>query len=157
MSNITVDNINSQFDSFIALQTGAVLSISNSSFTNTNCYEAGSVLFAGTQLTLTTIMNTIFENNTALLGGVMYIEQQSVVNCINCTFTNNFAVEGGVVATSDDGYFVFSSSNFTNNLAIVGLVANMFLSNTESSISSSLITNNKFVDSTTVTSEITDN
>ena len=36
MSNITVDDINSQFDSFITLQTGAVLSISDSSFTNMN-------------------------------------------------------------------------------------------------------------------------
>ena len=80
MNNITVDNVNAKFDSFINLQTGAVLSISESSFTNIDCYEEGSVLFAGTELTTTTIANTLFENNTAVLGGVMFIEQQSLVN-----------------------------------------------------------------------------
>ena len=36
MNNITVNNVNAKFDSFINLQTGAVLSISESSFTNIN-------------------------------------------------------------------------------------------------------------------------
>ena len=112
------------------------------------------MLFAGTELTQATISNTIFENNTAVLGGVMFIEQQSVVTCMNCTFTNNFAVEGGVVATFDNGYFIFNDSIFTNNYAIAGLVANMYSSSTESTIAYSQITNNQFVDSVTVTDEI---
>ena len=84
----------------------------------------------------------------------MFIEQQSVVNCINCTFTNNFAVEGGVVATFDDGYFIFKDSSFKKNIAIAGLIANMYSSTTESSIFNSQITNNQFVDSSTIMSEI---
>ena len=155
MTNITVDYINSQFDSFITLQTGAIVSISDSSFTNTNCYEEGSVLFAGTEYTQTTIENTIFENNTALLGAVMFIEQQSVVICVNCTFFNNFAVEGGVVAAFDNGYFIFNESMFDNNIAISGLVAYVFSSVSESSIVASNITKNRFVSSSFIMNEIT--
>ena len=154
MSNINVDNVNAQFDSFITLQTGAVVSISDSSFTNINCYEEGSVLFVGTKLTQTMIVNTLFENNTAIHGGVMYIEQKSVVSSVNCTFINNFAVEGGVVATSDNGHFIFSQSTFTNNFAIAGLVVNMFISTIDSSISNSQMTNNQFISSSTIKNEI---
>ena len=114
------------------------------------------MLFAGTELTQTTIANTLFENNTALLGGVIFVEQQSVVNCLNCTFNNNFAVEGGVVAVSNDGYFVFEQSQFTNNYAIAGLVVNIFISAIESKIVTSSITNNIFVDSGLILSEIND-
>ena len=153
--NITGDNINPKFNSFIELYTGAELCISDSSFTNINSYEEGSVLFAGTRLTQTKIVNTVFENNTALLGGVMFIEQQSIVNCMNCTFNNNFAVEGGVVAIFDNGVFVFNESVFTNNIAISGLVANIFSSVSESSILASTITNNVFIDSSSIINEIT--
>ena len=79
MDNITVSQVNAKFDSFIQLRTGAVLSINNSVFSDVSCYEEGAVLFAGTEQTSTQIQNTVFENNAALLGGVMYIEQQSVV------------------------------------------------------------------------------
>ena len=36
INNITVNDVNAKFDSFITLQTGAVLSINDSSFTNIN-------------------------------------------------------------------------------------------------------------------------
>ena len=157
MRNISVDNVNALFDSFIKLQTGAIMSISDSRFVNINWYEEGSVLFAGTELTQTTIVNTKFENNTALLGGVMYIEQQSVVNCDNWTFTNNFAVEGGVVATSDNGYFIFSDCYFSTNIAIAGLIVNVYNSATKSSIISSTITSNFFTSYEQVISEISVN
>ena len=112
---------------------------------NVHCYEEGSVLFAGAELTTTTIANTVFENNTAVLGGVMFIEQQSVVNWKNCTFTNNLAVEGGVVATADDGYFIFSNSTFRDNIGTAGLIANIFLSNSEASFVGWTISMNVFV------------
>ena len=112
------------------------------------------MLFAGTELTQTMIANTIFENNTALLGGVMFIEQQSLVTCMNCTFINNFAAEGGVVAASDNGYFIFNDSLFTNNIAIAGLISNTFNSAIESSIISSIITSNIFVRSDEIIKEM---
>ena len=157
MNNVTVDSVNAKFDSFLVLQAGVVVWVTDSSFTNTNWYEEGSVLFAGTKLTHTTITNTIFENNTALLGGVMFIEQQSVVNWTNWTFNNNFAVEGGVIAVSTDGYFIFEQSQFTNNFAIAGLVVNIFISAIESRLVTSTITNNIFVDSGLILSEINNN
>ena len=36
MSNVTVDNVNAKFDSFLILQTGAVVSVTDSIFTNIN-------------------------------------------------------------------------------------------------------------------------
>ena len=58
------------------------------------------------------------------------------------------------MAAFDDGYFIFNESVFTNNVAISGLVANMFNSAKESSILQSNISNNQFVNSATVISEI---
>ena len=58
------------------------------------------------------------------------------------------------MAVFDDGYFIFNESVFTNNIAISGLVANMFNSARESIIMHSNISNNQFVDSATVISEI---
>ena len=36
MNNVTVDNVNAKFDSFLSIQTGAVVSINDSRFTNIN-------------------------------------------------------------------------------------------------------------------------
>ena len=58
------------------------------------------------------------------------------------------------MAVFDDGYFIFNESVFTNNIAISGLVANMFNSARESIIMHSNISNNQFVNSATVISEI---
>ena len=157
VSNVTVQNVNVLYDSFFTLQTGAILTISYSFFSNMSCYEEGTVLYAGNELTSTTIINTVFQNNAALLGGVMFIKKQSIVRCSNCTFIRNFAVEGGIVATSDNGYFEFSQSIFDNNFATAGLIANIFVSATESIIIGSTITNNVFVDSGTIMTEISGN
>ena len=83
MVNIHADTINSEYGSFIILKTGADLTIVDSEFTNMNSYEQGSVIFAGTELTTTIIQNTVFENNTAVTGGVIYVEQRSSVECSN--------------------------------------------------------------------------
>ena len=83
MSNIDADNINSEYGSFIVLNTGADLTIVDSQFTNMNSYEQGSVIFSGYELTNTVIQNTVFENNTAISGGAIYVEQRSSVECHN--------------------------------------------------------------------------
>ena len=49
MTNIHVDNINSEYGSFIVLKTGADVNILNSSFTNIDSYEQGSIIFAQSQ------------------------------------------------------------------------------------------------------------
>ena len=36
MNNVTVDSVNAKFDSFLILQAGAVVSVTDSSFTNMN-------------------------------------------------------------------------------------------------------------------------
>ena len=83
ITNIHADDINSEYGSFIVMKTGADVNIVNSSFTNINSYEKGSVIYAGTELTNTIIQGCIFENNTAINGGAIYIEQQSRVECVN--------------------------------------------------------------------------
>ena len=83
MANIHADTINSEYGSFIILKTGADLTIVDSEFTNINSYEQGSAIFAGNELTTTIIQNTLFENNTAVTGGVIYVEKRSSVKCSN--------------------------------------------------------------------------
>ena len=60
-----------------------------------------------------------------------------------------------MVASFDDGYFVFNDSVFTNNVAISGLVSNIFSSVSQSNIIASTITNNLYIDSTSIIDEIT--
>ena len=68
---------------------------------------------------------------------------------------NNFAIEGGVVSISDNGYFTFNQSTFINNYAIAGSILYIFSSTIESSIVQSTISNNTFVDLSTIVDEIT--
>ena len=49
VSNVTVQNVNALYDSFFTLQTGAILTISDSFFSNMSCYEEGTVLYAGNE------------------------------------------------------------------------------------------------------------
>ena len=154
MTNIDADNINSEYGSFIELQTGADVNIVNSRFTNIDSYEKGSVIFASFELTNTVIQNSVFENNTSINGGAIYIEQQSRVECTNWTFINNFAVEGGVVSTADNGMFVFINSMFQNNQAESGIIANIYDSALISSFVNSTIQDNTFVSKDMIIEEI---
>ena len=83
MTNIHADNINSEYGSFIVLKVGADLTIIDSEFTNMNSYEQGSAIFTGTELTTAVIQNTLFENNTAISGGVIYSKQRNTVKFNN--------------------------------------------------------------------------
>jgi hypothetical protein len=78
-SNFTANTLDQQYGSFILVNEGTDLEIRDSSFTNAYCFEEGSVVFAGYQKALVDIYSTVFENNTAIEGGVFFIESQSLV------------------------------------------------------------------------------
>ena len=91
--------------SFIVNNEGGKLSITNSSFTNMQSYESGSVIQGGYQNSQTMIHDTVFENNTATYGGVASIQSNSVIKFYDCQLSNNFGVQGGIVQNWNDGYF----------------------------------------------------
>ena len=66
-----------------------------------------------------TIRNCVFENNTADLGGVLYVSGGSSL-VEDCVFENNSALNGGAVWTGNAGgstNLVFSNCTFKNNSA----------------------------------------
>ena len=149
-----MSNINAVYGSFIYLQTDADQKIINSNFTNIDNYEQDSVIFAGTELTNTTIENCIFENNTAISEGVIHIEQQSRLECLNWTFSNNFAVEGEVVLAANNGILVLINFMLQNNHAIPGVIANIYNSALVSSFVNCTIMDNTSVSKETVVDEM---
>lgn len=143
--NSTASNINMEFGSFIYLETGAEISITNSNFSGVSSLQEGAVLRASSDATTVTISNSVFTQNTALKGGVLLVESQSYIKATNCSFTENYANEGGVIASDDDGNFDAENCIFSKNYAMNGLVANMFVSSKESQIINSSITYNEHI------------
>jgi hypothetical protein len=155
--NITVADVNSKFSSFLLLQQGAILEIHDSKFLNNFWYESGSIIFAGYQYTNTSIFNTIFENNTAVNGGVFNIESQSILQLYNWTIINNFAITGGVIYASQNGYFEIYSSNLNNNLAYSSSLFELFYTMENSVISNCTIYSNTVIKKEKLLTELYEN
>ena len=79
ISNTVFDDIQQSSFSFINVLEGSVLHISNCSFTNMFSYSKGSVLTGGYRDSLTIISDSRFQNNTALKGGVLNVNEKSGV------------------------------------------------------------------------------
>ena len=108
-------------------QNGAILFINASEF-----YENNMTLFSNaygiiyTTSSITNIYNTIFRNNSAKSGGVIYATKMSsaivgTVNIVNTTFESNIADagQGGALFVSG-GNCIVKESTFINNTATFG-------------------------------------
>jgi hypothetical protein len=154
LENITAEYINSGFGSLIKMEEKSHLTVLSSKFNNIFWFEEGSVIYIGSPLTETEIYDTQFYNNSALTGGVIYVQEESSVLCQNWTFFNNFGIEGGVIATADNGFFAIKDSLIFNNFAISGSVTNIYNSAKESVLSGTTFYNNFYLSSDEVLSEI---
>jgi hypothetical protein len=157
LQNFTADFINALYDSFLYLEQGSQLEIVSSSFTNINWYEEGAVIFAGFMQTLTIIHDSVFENNTAIQGGVFYIDNISIIRCYNCTLRNNFAIEGGIIRTTTNGFFELHNTRITQNYALSAAMIDIFNSGSFSYINHWDISNNTLLSREQVLSEINGN
>jgi hypothetical protein len=70
ISNLTVHNAFTAFESFITVFSNTILEISNSTLSRCFSQDKGAVIKAGFQRALVTIKHSIFEENVALEGGV---------------------------------------------------------------------------------------
>ena len=147
-------SINDNYGSLIYLNEGGILGINNCSFLNIFTYEQGSILFAGFQRTVTTINNTLFQNNTAAQGGIFIIQSQSKVSCTNWVFQDNFAISSGVAYATDSGYFEFYSSTFQRNYALSNPLSLIFNGVTSSIINNWTITSNSALTVVQINSEL---
>ena len=129
--NLTANNLNGNYNSFISAYTGAKLEVINSLFTNIFNIQAGSVLYAGYQTAQVTFQNTVFKNNTSLKGGVFNTEYESLIILSGWTVTYNFAIESGVIQSNNNGYYKFYNSTFHHNFALSSAFGEIFdVSNT---------------------------
>ena len=77
--NLLATGINSEFKSFIQLQTGADIQIVDSSFEYMSTLESGAVIKAGSSKAIANIYDSSFTNNTAVEAPVFVTEKESVV------------------------------------------------------------------------------
>ena len=77
--NTQFDNLEQSLVSSIEVEEGSRLSISNSSFTNIFTLAEGSVLTGGYRNTITVISDSVFTNNSAVNGGVLNVQDGSVI------------------------------------------------------------------------------
>jgi hypothetical protein len=153
-SNMKASQIDAKFRSFIQLNTGVDLEISDSEFYNIGNLRTGAVLFAGSQKTVTNIYNSKFFNITAIEGAVFAAEEQSVIKCYNCSFTNNFAIGSGAFKANRDGYFHVYDSVITGNKALYAAVSEVFSTQFMSIISNSTISTNFALSKSEIESDI---
>lgn len=92
--------------------------IIDSVFKNNVAHEGGGIVTLDTA-TGSTVQNCLFDNNTAIRGGALYIHvfedsYSSNVSVTGCNFTNNFAGTGGAIF-SRHGSVNITGCNFVNN------------------------------------------
>ncbi|KXZ48273.1 hypothetical protein GPECTOR_29g50 [Gonium pectorale] len=64
------------------------------------------------------ILDTVFDGNTALAGGAVYIGRGLSAELSNCTFSGNRARSGGAIMLADEGGLSVTDSGFLNNTAV---------------------------------------
>ena len=125
LKNITADQIQENDASFLNVKQGGRLYISDSSFTSMYIYQNGGFLSGGASSTITTIHNSVFENNSALNGGVFHVIEQSTIKIYSCTITHNFAIMSGVINVAANGQFEIYDSTIHDNHANVNPVSQL--------------------------------
>ena len=103
MRNLTVSNTKNSFNSFIQVFENSHLKISDSHFSNNFGLAKGSVLCGDYTNTVTEIFDSVFENNSAVEGGVFCAKDRSFISCSNCSIKNNFAVLAGMFMIDTNG------------------------------------------------------
>ena len=79
MINITASSMSGASNSFITINEGGVLHLSDSFFTHIDNTERGAVLNAGYQNSQTEIHNSTFTENMSIYGGVANVQDGSVI------------------------------------------------------------------------------
>ena len=89
-------------------------------------YVGGAIISARSQIN---ISQTLFENNGASYGGVIFAEECSIVNISKSVFTNNFATNQGGILYSTNSTVTIEMSTFDSSSALhCGGILSSFLS-----------------------------
>ena len=126
INNMTANNLNGNFNSFLKIYLGGEVNVTNSVFPNIYNFQSGAVMYAGDQNPKTTSKNSVFTNNTSITGGVFDVEYNSLLILDSCSVFNNFAFQSGVVQINSNGYFQFYNSIFHHNYAISSSFGEIF-------------------------------
>ena len=96
------------------------ITIDNSSFNNNEAGFDGGVMYASSPRSVTLENNCIFHNNTASIGGAVYLNDTSFTDQ-GSTYSNNTALKmGGGLHTPNSYIIIKGAVHFTNNEAING-------------------------------------
>ena len=94
------------------------MTIIQSTFIDNYSTGRGSIIFAEELNAVSTISDSSFLFNYALLGGVFFSQQNGLIICLRCTLTGNFALYGGVIYSQNEGQAYFTDSIITANNAL---------------------------------------
>ena len=151
-SNFT--NIDANYNSLMAINEGAYVTIENWIFRNVSTLEEGSVIYAGYRKATVIIKNSTFTNNFAYIGGVFSIESESVVKLYDCVISNNFAITSGVFHANNNGYFEIYNTLIIQNYAISSMISQVFDVATSAVVDGSQIYSNLGLSVSDFTNEI---
>ena len=142
MSNITASSISGGTNSFFIVKEGGRLTVLHSTFTHIENIENGAVINGNFRNSESMFYNCTFSNNTAYYGGVVNVQDGSVVKLYDSTISNNFAIQSGVIQSSTEGYFEMYNCVITNNYALSLPVAELFIVSRVSVINNSTFRDN---------------
>ena len=128
--------------------------ISDSSFTNIDTFESGAIINGRFQDSTVDVYNCVFQNNSAVSGGIAFVSEESVIRFYDSTIQNNFAIRSGVIQASTNGEFVFDNCTIEYNYAYSTSISELFINSQTSVITNSIIDNNEVYDETTVKEEL---
>ena len=147
LQNCIFSNINTAYNSLILVYEGGDVEIDSSTFNNISSYQSGSVVFAGYQLAIVTIISSNFTNNYAIAGGIFNTESQSLISISNCILSYNFAITSGVIQATNNGYYYIYNSTISHNYGISNSISEI----TDSAASTSIINNSKIFSNSALT------
>ena len=121
VENCLFENNTSRSNGVIYLDELGTGSIVNSSFRNNVITSSGGTISLDSAYSAT-VEDCLFENNSAIRGGAIYVptydgQSQSNVTITNCTFSKNIASEYGGAIYAKNSLLKISNSNFNDNVA----------------------------------------
>ena len=113
---LTKSTFTYKFMGYIRSESG-VISVTRSTFTNNFVLEYGCL---STYNAVVDISDSIFQDNSAIYGGALYLEASSSVLIDNVIFLNNYARYGGAIYIKDKTTGItIKNCSFEDNFALL--------------------------------------
>ena len=126
ISSMNINNIDWGFSSFIMLNGNGILNITDSTIQYIHSYDNGAILRAIASNAIASVYNSALQYNSAINGGLFFVENEGFISAVNWSISDNFAVVSGIVNAHNNGYFELNNWRITSNSAIANQISQIF-------------------------------